>query len=54
MSSSVESLQTEVNARKQEEMRQILGSDFDSDEDRDDDVTKPKHRNYQTIDELIA
>ena len=32
----LESLQTEVHVRKQEEMRQILGSDYDSDEERDD------------------
>ena len=40
----MEVLQTEV---KQEEMRQILGSNYDSDED----VTKPKRRGYQTIEE---
>ena len=46
----LESLQTEVNVRKREEMRQILGSDYDSDEERED-VTKPKSRGYQPMDE---
>ena len=47
----LKSLQTEVHVRQREEMRQVLGSDYDSEEERDDDVTKPKRRNYQTFDE---
>ena len=51
----VEALHTEVNARKAEEMRATLGSDYNSDEERDD-VTSPRPatRGFQPIDEQSA
>ena len=53
----VEALHTEVNARKAEEMRATLGSDYNSDDERED-VTNPSsvalQRGFQPIEEQSA
>ena len=38
----MEKLQAELRLRESEEIREALGSDYDSDGDCDDDVTRPK------------